>query len=35
MGEGAPERIWLAQRGGTNREWRKVPYGKAKAPWTR
>jgi feruloyl-CoA synthase len=26
----APERIWLAQRGGPNREWRKVTYGEAK-----
>ncbi|WP_128923373.1 AMP-binding protein [Bradyrhizobium guangxiense] len=26
----APERIWLAQRGGPNREWRKVSYGDAK-----
>lgn len=26
----APERIWLAQRGGANREWRKVSYGEAK-----
>src|ERR1700749_3186062 len=26
----APERIWLAQRGGTDREWRKVSYGEAK-----
>ncbi|MCK1755356.1 AMP-binding protein [Bradyrhizobium sp. 137] len=26
----APERIWLAQRGGVNREWRKVSYGEAK-----
>lgn len=26
----APERIWLAQRGGPNREWRKVSYGEAK-----
>src|SRR6476660_7697907 len=26
----APERIWLAQRGGPNREWRKVSYGVAK-----
>ncbi|KYK47600.1 acyl-CoA synthetase [Bradyrhizobium liaoningense] len=25
----APERIWLAQRGGPNREWRKVSYGEA------
>src|SRR3954462_14668949 len=26
----APERIWLAQHGGPNREWRKVSYGEAK-----
>lgn len=26
----APERIWLAQRGGPNREWRKVSYDEAK-----
>src|SRR6188472_826966 len=26
----ASERIWLAQRGGPNREWRKVSYGDAK-----
>ena len=26
----APDRIWLAQRGGPNREWRKVSYGEAK-----
>src|SRR4051794_32634238 len=26
----APERIWLAQRGGPKREWRKVSYGEAK-----
>ncbi|MBR1192251.1 AMP-binding protein [Bradyrhizobium sp. AUGA SZCCT0160] len=26
----APERIWLAQRGGTYRQWRKVSYGEAK-----
>ncbi|WP_456687080.1 AMP-binding protein, partial [Bradyrhizobium sp. P5_C11_2] len=26
----APARIWLAQRGGPNREWRKVSYGEAK-----
>src|SRR5256885_8929335 len=26
----ASERIWLAQRGGPNREWRKVSYGEAK-----
>src|SRR2546423_14658260 len=26
----APERIWLAQRGGPNREWRKVSYGEAR-----
>jgi feruloyl-CoA synthase len=26
----APERVWLAQRGGPNREWRKVTYGDAK-----
>lgn len=26
----APERTWLAQRGGSNREWRKVSYGEAK-----
>ena len=26
----APERIWLAQRSGPNREWRKVSYGEAK-----
>jgi feruloyl-CoA synthase len=26
----APERIWLAQRGGPDRHWRKVSYGEAK-----
>src|SRR5260370_31911645 len=26
----APERTWLAQRAGTNRQWRKVSYGEAK-----
>jgi len=26
----APDRIWLAQRAGTNRQWRKVSYGEAK-----
>jgi feruloyl-CoA synthase len=26
----APERIWLAQRGGPDRQWRKVTYGEAK-----
>jgi feruloyl-CoA synthase len=26
----APERIWLAQRGGPDRTWRKVSYGEAK-----
>src|ERR1700741_3566063 len=26
----APERIWLAQRAGEKREWRKVSYGEAK-----
>jgi feruloyl-CoA synthase len=26
----APERIWLAQRGGRDRQWRKVSYGEAK-----
>ena len=26
----APDRIWLAQRGGTDRQWRKVSYGEAK-----
>jgi feruloyl-CoA synthase len=26
----APERIWLAQRGGVDRQWRKVSYGEAK-----
>src|SRR3954471_1179435 len=26
----APERTWLAQRGGTDRQWRKVSYGGAK-----
>ena len=26
----APERIWLAQRGGQDRQWRKVSYGAAK-----
>src|ERR1700709_2787128 len=26
----APERIWLAQRGGPERKWRKVSYGEAK-----
>ena len=30
MGEQAPERIWLAQRGGADRQWRKVSYGEAK-----
>src|SRR3954452_10464672 len=25
-----PERIWLAQRGGTERQWRKVSFGQAK-----
>ena len=25
-----PDRIWLAQRGGPNRDWRKVSYGEAK-----
>ncbi|WP_028351742.1 AMP-binding protein [Bradyrhizobium murdochi] len=25
-----PERIWLAQRGGAERQWRKVSYGEAK-----
>jgi feruloyl-CoA synthase len=27
----APERIWLAQRGGADRQWRKVSYGEAKS----
>src|SRR5882757_2427702 len=26
----APERIWLAQRGGPERQWRKLSYGEAK-----
>src|SRR5512141_2758945 len=26
----APNRIWLAQRAGTDRQWRKVSYGEAK-----
>jgi feruloyl-CoA synthase len=26
----APDRIWLAQRGGADRQWRKVSYGDAK-----
>src|SRR5437660_5372467 len=26
----APERIWLAQRGGAERQWRKLSYGEAK-----
>src|SRR3954463_9437250 len=26
----APERTWLAQRGGTDRQWRKISYGEAK-----
>src|SRR6201995_1311031 len=26
----APERIWLAQRGGPDRQWRKVSYGEAR-----
>src|SRR5690242_14306063 len=26
----APDRIWLAQRGGPDRQWRKVSYGEAK-----
>lgn len=26
----APQRIWLAQRGGADRQWRKVSYGEAK-----
>ena len=26
----APNRVWLAQRAGTERQWRKVSYGKAK-----
>ena len=26
----APERIWLAQRAGSDRQWRKVSYGEAK-----
>ncbi len=26
----APNRIWLAQRGGTDRQWRKLSYGEAK-----
>ena len=26
----APERIWLAQRGGPDRQWRKLTYGQAK-----
>jgi feruloyl-CoA synthase len=28
--EQSPERIWLAQRGGPDRQWRKVSYGEAK-----
>jgi feruloyl-CoA synthase len=27
---GQPDRIWLAQRGGPDRQWRKVSYGEAK-----
>ena len=30
MGQGGAERIWLAQRGGTERQWRKLSYGEAK-----
>ena len=26
----APDRIWLAQRGGADRQWRKLSYGEAK-----
>jgi feruloyl-CoA synthase len=26
----APERIWLAQRAGADRQWRKLSYGEAK-----
>src|SRR6476646_4352027 len=26
----APERVWLAQRGGADRQWRKLSYGEAK-----
>src|SRR3954467_2785695 len=26
----APDRIWLAQRAGTDRQWRKLSYGEAK-----
>ena len=26
----APERVWLAQRAGADRQWRKVSYGEAK-----
>src|ERR1700741_3977383 len=26
----APERIWLAQRAGADRQWRRLPYGEAK-----
>jgi feruloyl-CoA synthase len=26
----APDRIWLAQRGGPDRQWRKISYGEAK-----
>src|SRR5256886_3639455 len=26
----APERVWLAQRGGAERQWRKLSYGEAK-----
>jgi feruloyl-CoA synthase len=30
----APDRIWLAQRAGPDRQWRKLSYGEAKA-WMR
>ena len=30
MGREAPERIWLAQRAGAERQWRKLSYGEAK-----
>src|SRR5215212_5733450 len=30
MGEAGAERVWLAQRGGADRQWRKVSYGEAK-----
>ena len=30
MGRAAPDRIWLAQRAGAERQWRKLSYGEAK-----